>query len=397
MRTAILVISSILIAGAAVACTVRTDTKTPLLPTITWDANTLQRLSQEGDPAYNGYPRLVQLADKSLFLVYFNSAQGIVARRSFDYGATWEDGFVILPNSLSHNMDNPEILQLQDGSLLVSTNLRPKEVAENRDQNRRFQIGVIKSSDGGDSWSELQILYTASWKFSDGCWEPKAIQLPSGEIQLYFANEAPYTNSAEQNISMLSSTDGGLTWTTEPVIVSFRRIFRDGMAVPILLQDRDEIVMAIEDNGTGFPFSHKISIIRNDLDDGWSQPVGGWSRKREYALKGIIPSSGAYAGAPYLAQMPSGETILSYQSPFGRGKANDPLNNAIPYVVVGDAQARNFQNVNAPFDIPEGKHGLWNSVTALDNGEIVALTSTNGLSPSARNEVWMIKGRIKLQ
>jgi len=249
------------------ACTMTRSTESMPLPTIAWETESLRRLSEPGDTNYNGYARLIQLADESLFLVYFNSGLGIVARRSRDAGETWEDGHTILPNSLSHNMDNPEVVQLQDGSLLVSTNLRPRGLAANRDQSRRFQIGVTRSSDGGETWSDLQIIYTASWEF---------------------ANEAPY-----------------------------------------------------------------------------------------------------------LARMPSGETILSYQSPVGRQKANDALQNAIPYVVIGDTRARNLRNATTPFDIPEGRHGLWNSVTALASGEIVALTSTNGLSPSGRNEVWMIKGVLE--
>jgi len=338
---------------------------------------------------------MIQLEDHSLFVVYFNSVKGIIARRSFDYGDTWGDAFVVLANSYTHEMNNPEILELQDGSLLVSTNLRPKSYTNSTDSSKKFQIGVIKSTDGGDHWSDLQIIYTASWKFSDGCWEPKAIQLPSGEIQIYFANEAPYTNSDEQNISMLSSVDGGLTWTTDPTIVSFRKDFRDGMPTPIILKDATELIMPIEDNGyqAPFPSPFKISIIRIAVSDGWKETIGGDSPQREYALRDILTKADPYAGAPYITQLPSGETILSYQSSFGRKAIGDrELSYTIPYVAVGDAHAGNFQNASKPFDIPEGKEGLWNSVTGLDNGEVVALTSTNGFSENGKFEVWLIKG-----
>jgi len=364
------------------------------LPMIKWDSTSRRIISEQDDPHYNGYSRLIQLNDQSLFAVYFNNVKGIMGKRSYDYGNTWNDAFVILPNSDTHEMNNPEIIQLNDGSLLISTNLRPFGLANNNDTTRLFQIGVIKSSDNGANWSELKIIYSASWKFDDGCWEPKAIQISSGEIQLYFANEAPYIYSQEQNISMFSSFDGGQSWTSEPVIVSFRKNFRDGMPTPIILNDKSEIVMPIEDNGYGFTF--KISTIRNSISDGWSEYIDGNSTKREYALKNILPPSlGSYAGAPYITQLPSGETIMSYQSTFGReGNPYNPLEYAIPYVVVGDANARNFQNASAPFEIPEGKSGLWNSVAALDNGEIVLLTSSNGISQNGKHEVWMIKGEL---
>ena len=364
------------------------------LPMIKWDSTSRRIISEQDDPNYNGYSRLIQLNDQSLFAVYFNNVKGIMGKRSYDYGNTWNDAFVILPNSDTHEMNNPEIIQLNDGSLLISTNLRPFGLANNNDTTRLFQIGVIKSSDNGANWSELKIIYSASWKFDDGCWEPKAIQLSSGEIQLYFANEAPYIYSQEQNISMFSSFDGGQSWISEPVIVSFRKNFRDGMPTPIILNDKSEIVMPIEDNGYGSTF--KISIIRNSISDGWSEYIDGNSTKREYALENILPPSlGPYAGAPYITQLPSGETIMSYQSTFGReGNPYNALEYAIPYVVVGDANARNFQNASAPFEIPEGKSGLWNSVAALDNGEIVLLTSSNGISQNGNYEVWMIKGEL---
>ena len=361
---------------------------------IVWDHASLKRISIKNDPDYNGYPRMIQLADHSLFIVYFNSAKGIMGSRSIDYGINWELPFIILPNSNTHAMDNPEILLLQGGSLLISTNLRPFGSANNHDSSRHFQIGVIKSNNNGKSWSPISILYSASWKYTDGCWEPKAIQLPSGEVQLYFANEAPYIYTSEQDISMLSSSDNGETWTADPVIVSFRSFFRDGMPAPMVLKGSSDVVLPIEDNGYGAGF--KISIIRSPISDGWSKPIPGNSPKREYALQNILPKLGPYAGAPYIAQLPSGETVLSYQSPFGRkGNSSDPLQNSIPHVVIGDAEAKNFRTPSIPFDIPEGRSGLWNSIIALDNGDIIVLTSTNGLSSEGRNEVWMIKGKLR--
>ncbi len=396
MRAMLVMLSGMLLASVLSSCIGRERAGDAVLPVIEWDSGSMRRISEQGDPFYNGYARLIRLDDGSLFAVYFNSGNGIMKSRSYDGGDTWTSPSVVLPNSRTHRMDNPEIVQLSDEALLISTNLRPMLVERNQDPTRRFQIGVIRSDDLGESWSDLKIVYTASWRFTEGCWEPKAIQWPSGEIQLYFSDEAPYTKSGEQNISMLSSGDGGQTWTTEPVVVSFRRSFRDGMATPLILSGSDEIVIPIEDNGYAWPYTHKIAIIRGRTTDGWQKPVSGNSPNREYALRSILPRSGPYAGAPYITQLPSGETVLSYQSTTGRASGSDNvLDNAIPYAVVGDAEARHFQNVSIPFDIPEGKSGLWNSVAALDDGEIALLTSTNGLSHDGRNEVWMIKGLLR--
>jgi hypothetical protein len=397
LRTASRILSIVFLVNLLMACASQDIIEVLKMKTIAWDQASLRLVSMPGDLAYNGYARMIQLQDRSLFVVYFNSAKGILGRRSSDYGNSWSEAFVVLANTSSHNMDNPEILQLKDGSLLVSTNLRPVGVDKNQDQARRFQIGVIKSGDNGQSWSALKILYSASWKFTEGCWEPKAIQLPSGEVQLYFANEAPYTHSAEQNISMLTSLDGSVTWSEEAQIVSFRKHYRDGMPVPLILKDSAEVAMAIEDNGyqTPLPAAFKISILRTAIDAGWQSSVDGSSPQREYALNNILPASGPYAGAPYIAQVTTGETVLVYQSPAGRkAEGKNELDFSVPVVVVGDQSARNFQNESRPFDIPEGKSGLWNSVVSLDNGEIAVLTSTNGLAQGGRQEVWMIKGRM---
>src|SRR5690606_35129826 len=111
--------------------------------------------------------------------------------------------------------------------------------------------------------------------------EPAAIQLPNGQIQLFFANEGPYTGSSEQNISLLRSNDLGETWTVDPEIVSFRAGSRDGMPVPLLLQGSDEVIVAIEDNGK---VNFKPYIIRNNLIENWAVAVGPSHENRQYAL-----------------------------------------------------------------------------------------------------------------
>lgn len=170
------------------------------------------------------------------------------------------------------------------------------------------------------------------------------------------------------------------------------------MPAPMVLLGGAEIVIPIEDNGYGFPFSSafKISIVRIPAANGWIKTIGGSSPQREYALQNSLRKSGPYAGAPYIAQLPGGETILSYQSTEGREQtAENELSYSVPFVAVGDGQARNFQKGSKPFEIPEGKSGLWNSVAALNNGEIIVLTSTNGFSKDGTTEVWMIKGRLR--
>jgi len=250
----------------------------------------------------------------------------------------------------------------------------------------RFGIRTKKSYDGGSTWIDERLLYEADYSFHNGCWEPSAIQLPNGEIQLFFANEGDYLSSDEQNISLLRSADNGLTWSKKREIVSFRSGSRDGMPSPILLQNGNDIVFSIEDNGFD---NFKPYTIRSTIANNWTTTVDATSSDRNYALAEPIANT-IYAGAPYLRQLKTGQTILSYQGTEGRTNSVDF---AEMKVVIGDNQARNFTKKTAPFAIAANKSGLWNSLAVLSDNTIIALTSTNSYS-SGNTEIWMIKGHL---
>ncbi|GAB3027957.1 hypothetical protein GCM10027051_36190 [Niabella terrae] len=277
----------------------------------------------------------------------------------------------------------PEILQLANQDLLLMYNPRPHEM----DSARRFGIRIAISHDRGKTWGSFREVYTAGYQFENGCWEPAAIQLPDGSIQLYFANEGIYTASDEQDISMIRSTDNGSSWSAAPRMISFRSGKRDGMPVPLLLRGNRRIAVAIEDNGLG---NFKPFIITNTLDENWAKTVRADSPNRYYALSEPLGDS-VYAGAPYLRQLSTGETILSFQSTEGR--PGNKLKNAVMNVMIGDSLARGFAGRTLPFQVPFGKSGLWNSLAVLSDDTIIAVTSTNAYSAGA-SEIWMIKGRL---
>ncbi len=348
---------------------------------IVWDKTTLKRVSASVSVAnYSGYGRIVQLKDESLLAIYETNGN-IVCVKSTDVGSSWSAPVIVATRIKGTNMTVPDILVLADQSILVCYNARPYDISP----SRKFGIRTKKSYDGGKTWEDEKLCYEAGYLFKDGCWEPSAVQLPNGEVQLYFANEGPYTSSNEQNISMLRSADNGLTWTTTPEVVSFRPGRRDGMPVPLLLNNKKDIVFAIEDNGfTTF----KPYIIRNSIKKNWGQTVGATSADRTYALAEKIGDH-IYAGAPYLRQLKTGETILSYQGTEGR---SNRMGNAEMKVVIGDKHARNFKGKTTPFTVPANKSCLWSSLTVLKDNTIIAVTTTSAYSRNT--EVWMIKGRL---
>lgn len=347
---------------------------------IAWDFSTLKKVSAPG-PGYCGYPRLVQLHDLSLLAVYEGDGN-IVCVKSIDLGATWSAPITIARNSEGLAMTVPDILELKDHSILVCYNPRPGKNAT----GKKFGIRTQKSYDGGETWTDERLLYEADFSFQNGCWEPSAIQLPDGEIQLFFANEGDYLNSDEQNISLVRSVDNGLTWSKTREIASFRPDRRDGMPSPLLLQNGTDIVISIEDNGFD---NFKPYTIRNTIADNWGRPVGASSPDRNYALAEPIADN-VYAGAPYLRQLKTGQTILSYQ---GTEERTNNISFAEMKVVIGDTHAKNFTRKTSPFVIAANKSGLWNSLAVLSDNTVIALTSTNSYS-TGNTEIWMIKGHV---
>ena len=343
---------------------------------IAWDYSSLQQLAPKG-----GYPRLLRLADNSIVVVSEDYEGNSFLIRSYDEGKSWSMPFSIFPRSTVSNTivnkANPEIIQLKNGDILVACNYRP--VIEERTP---FAIAIRKSRDNGETWDDEKVVYEAQPRFRDGCWEPSFLQLPDGEVQIYFANEAKYTSSDEQEISVISSHDNGESWTTLKT-VSFRANRRDGMPVARVIND--EIVVVIEDNKDD---RFKPYTVRCKIGDNWSSPVPGDSPNREYALADKIPDN-IYLGASYLLVLPSGETLISYQTNENR---NTDWELSTMEVAIGDKTARKFIKRSQPFPATLNEQAKWNSIALWDNNTIVALASTdikNGaISP------WLIKGYI---
>lgn len=349
---------------------------------IAWDYSSILQVADKG-----GYPRLLRLKDFSVIVIYEDREGNIVYKRSYNNGDSWEEPVAVFKRfqytdekaeSVFINMANPEIIQLQNGDIVVGCNYRPQQ-----SEIAPFSIAIRRSTDNGATWLDTQVLFDAAPRFNDGCWEPAFLQLPDGELQVYFANEAPYQSSDEQEISMLSSQDNGKTWTSTPKTVSFRKDRRDGMPVPVILDD--EIVVIIEDN---YIDRFKPYTVRTKITDNWKSPVGGDSPEREYALTEKI-SDHVYMGAPYLIKLPTGETLISYQT--NENRSSD-INLSTMEVAVGDNTARNFGKRTRPFDVPLDKEANWNALSLWDDRTVVALASTN--FKSAHVAPYIIRGYI---
>ncbi|HOK35865.1 MAG TPA: sugar-binding protein [Paludibacteraceae bacterium] len=345
---------------------------------IFWDINSQTTVFQPGN-----YARMIELQDGRLLAVA-EALGGISITFSSNKGNTWTSPRLITspPNKVFYAV--PDVIQLSDGIILIGFNPRPHAPYS---PDRLFGIRVVRSTDNGETWSDPYFIFDAHYTFDNGCWEPAFLELPSGEVQCYFANESEYTNSNEQNISMCRSFDKGITWST-PIIVSFRQGYRDGMPVPLLLKDQSEIVVIIEDNGWPGRGNFVATTVRTTLEDNWTKGyVDGNSSKRSMIFQ-IPPPTNIVSAAPYIRKFPWGETIASYQS--NENRISNDLQYFDMYVVIGDERARNFKAKSAPFSLGNDKHAIWNSISVIDTGIIVALGSIG--PPYKSNDVVMMKG-----
>lgn len=351
---------------------------------IEWDETSLFRVAEEG-----GYPRLRRLNDGSLLVAYENRRGDVVVKRSTDEGYSWEEPITAYekfefiaqgsPASTVVNIANPEFIQLANDDILLACNLRPRV-----EGIYPFSIALKRSSDNGKTWSDAKILYQAAPFFKDGCWEPSFLILPDGEVQVYFANESPYRDSDEQEISMVTSIDNGYTWSESPVTVSFRKEYRDGM--PVGVHDGTHIYVAIEDNVSG---QFKPYIIQGAVGDSWADPVLDDSPYRYSALQSSLPDT-VYAGAPYLIRTGNGVYVLSYQTTSNR---SSDWERSTMEVQVSDTPS-GFKNPSRPFKVPLSREAKWSSLADLGDNTIAALSSTN--FEGEKIGVWMIKGTISV-
>ncbi|MDQ2798114.1 MAG: glycoside hydrolase [Armatimonadota bacterium] len=358
--------------GLGILAVAQAAPKTPRR--IVWDKATLTLIQRGGL-----YGRMVRLSHDAILCAYESGGKSWVCA-SGDDGKTWKPP-ILAAQFAYGSAANPELLRLQNGALLLFINERPY------DGTHHFAIALAVSRDNGATWQSRPVIYAAGAEGREGCWEPSALQLPSGEIQLFFANNFPYPGTNDQDISLCRSQDNGMTWSA-PKTVSYRAKHRDGMPVPLVLQKNKGIIIAIEDSGLTSRYSLQPAIIWTSRRDNWNEPFAdGDSPRRWGAVVPPLPPD-VYAGAPYIRQLPSGATVLSCQ--IGQPGAGDKHPRMTVYL--GDDQARNFADPTLPFDVPNHGGGeFWNSLFIKNADTVTAITSTRIGGVSG---LWAIDGHV---
>ncbi len=337
------------------------------------------------------YARHIRLQDGTHLMVHENGTRSVV--RIYDEATSkYGDRITGIPaktiNDITLNAANPEIEQLRDGSLIMAANYRP---ATQNVEGVNYSIAVVKSTDGGKTWTSPKIIFEAGNNSGTGCWEPVFLELPDGTLQLYCASEKRYDSNAtyqyDQDIIMLTSKDGGLTWSDEVTYVSHRPGYRDGMPVPVILGD--EIVVAIEDNGDGW---FKPFTVRTSLNEPWPSTIEAGSEYRKSSTTYYGRGTYLYAGAPYLIQIDGMHTLLSYQIlEEQRTGVTGQTNASTVEVALGNADATEFSDYQRPVTLTDGQGALWNSLSMWDEDTVVLVSSIRTDSGST---VVMTKGHL---
>ena len=347
---------------------------------IEWDdPSTAVKLNPAG--TFGEYGRVERVGDSdTLLLVYHGGPRtgdwiNIYLRKSFDNGITWasQETLIDLADYPGQywRFCTPEILQLQNGWVLVAfeANARPDE--------NKSSIQILVSKDSGFTWSDPLIYETGR------TWEPSMVQLPHGEIELFYSSEAKWwgTYDLYQDIQVIRSTDNGESWS-DPQVIAYYPKRRDGMPVPTVLQGNKGVVFGIECVGS----SNSPYIIHRDMNEPWILETSNFlSGPHRWLVSGFS----AHGGAPYVLQLPTGEIV--YSAHIYRG--GDWHQNNYQEVLIGDNDAKKYEGLTYPWGLlPMGESAVNNSLFLKDNSTIVTL-STRMFSNGTGGLYWL-EGKI---
>ena len=251
-----------------------------------------------------------------------------------------------------------DALVLSNGDVLAFTSFR---------YNKGYALdakycGILmrRSSDNGNTWSKERLIYLGR------NWEPSAIERPDGEIQVYFSHTAPkfYLDPTVRTASkihtssgsaIIRSRDGGEHWEPDVMGAPYAawrvsqnyvetmengtKIFTNQMPVALSLHNGDIALATESDMMVG-----RFMLTMSYSSDNWARPLG----IDEDGPADKTPAF-TYGAGPYLAQFPSGETVLFFNT-------QDKF-----FVRMGDERARGFSEKNEILAF-SGRTGYWGTV-----------------------------------
>ncbi len=326
-----------------------------------------KKISQPG--FYADYGRVKRVGNSDTLLLVYHGGENnqdwlnVYMRKSYDNGVTWQDQQVMADISKYTNywrFCNPELIQLANGWILLAY------IANgNPETNENCYIHLLTSKDRGKTWEGPALIQTGR------SWEPSMVQLPQGEIEMFYSSEADWWPSGEgeymeQEIQMIHSTNNGRTWSF-PQTVAYYPGKRDGMPVPLLLQGNRGVVFGIETVNA----SHSPYIVKRELASGWKLTTTNFDNG---PYRWVVSNFSGHGGAPYIIQLPTGETVLSAHI----YKGGNWHQNNFMQVMIGDKDAKHFTNLTTPWgSLPVNESAVNNSLFLKDSTTIIAVSGRN--------------------
>lgn len=156
-------------------------------------------------PKAAGQTKSALLKDGS-FLEAFNQDRNVYIRKSFDHGQTWEQKSLVADLGGTENMGS--LLVLSNGDIIIPFVQIGKYQQTNCLSECWTDLYVTRSSDSGATWS-VPMKINTGWGYNGTISNP--IELANGDIVLPF--HYVYTDDGASRVSVMYSTDRGLTWT----------------------------------------------------------------------------------------------------------------------------------------------------------------------------------------
>lgn len=273
--------------------------------------------------AVSGYPRFAKRADGVMLMT---TDSGHISY-STDRGASWTKvSQALTKNAASQKVTDTQThalsranfqpFVLPDGTILLAYRSHTKGYAGNGNEFYT-SIRVMTSTDGGMTFSGEQILVEDTALREDGFWEPFMIMLDDDTVAMYYADDLNVDSTAKQRIAFLTYKISTKTWSTEPQVAINRSQMstRDGMPTVTALKDGGfAMVTESQDYAEWIDFN-KLFGIHCTFVVGLSLSADGytWSDPVPVLAPADLTSRTVCA-APSIATLPDGRVIITCQT-----------------------------------------------------------------------------------
>lgn len=273
--------------------------------------------------AVSGYPRFAQRADGTLLMT---TDSGHISY-STDKGATWTKVSQALTkntaaekttDTMTHSLSraNFQPFVLPDGTILLAYRSHTKNYAGNGNEFYT-SIRVMTSTDGGMTFSGEKILVEDTTLREDGFWEPFMIMLDDDTVAMYYADDLNVDSTAKQRIAFLTYTISTDTWSTEPQVAINRSTMstRDGMPTVTALKDGGFAMVTESQDYAEWIGLNKLLGIHCTFVVGLSLSKDGihWSDPVPVVAPENLTAR-ILCAAPSIATLPDGRVIITCQT-----------------------------------------------------------------------------------